>query len=332
VLLSLREDSLASLDALRAVIPGVLSSPLQLRPLDRTAAEQAIRRPVAKWSEERLGDLRAIEVEQSLIDTLLDQVRQIGGTAPTAEPSSNSNANLVELPLLQLALERLWESEAKAEKPKLQLQTLEQLGGAAGIARQHLDQTLGALPATQRALAIRLFRHLVTATGGKHAWRADDLADEIDADRLAAQQAVQRTFLGRVIERLGRVAATIGAAGRNLLGAERALIGAAETKAAVSETLDKLAQGKARILRTQPDPRGQGPLFELYHDALARPVLSWVQEARVIEAVSRQRRRAAFALGATALMLAGIAAVLALYQRAVTSEQRAQLQKQQAQL
>jgi len=214
VLLSLREDSLASLDALRAVIPGVLSSPLQLRPLDRTAAEQAIRRPVAKWSEERLGELRAIEVEQSLIDTLLDQVRQIGGTAPSAEPSSNSNANLVELPLLQLALERLWESEAKAEKPKLQLQTLEQLGGAAGIARQHLDQTLGALPATQRALAIRLFRHLVTATGGKHAWRADDLADEIDADRLAAQQAVQRTFLGRVIERLGRVAATIGAVRR----------------------------------------------------------------------------------------------------------------------
>jgi hypothetical protein len=201
VLLSLREDSLARLDALRAVIPGVLSSPVQLRPLDRNAAEQAIRRPVAKWSEERLGDLGAIEVEQSLVDTLLDQVRQTSGTAPSAEPSSNSNANLVELPLLQLTLERLWESEAKAEKPKLQLQTLEQLGGAAGIARQHLDQTLGALPAPQRALAIRLFRHLVTATGGKHAWRADDLADEIDADRLAAQQAVQRTLLGRVTER-----------------------------------------------------------------------------------------------------------------------------------
>jgi hypothetical protein len=38
VLLSLREDSLASLDALRAVIPGILASPVQLRPLDRTAA------------------------------------------------------------------------------------------------------------------------------------------------------------------------------------------------------------------------------------------------------------------------------------------------------
>ena len=62
VLLSVREDSLASLDALRAVIPGILSSPVQLRPLDRTAAEQAIRRPVAKWSEEKFGDSRAVEV------------------------------------------------------------------------------------------------------------------------------------------------------------------------------------------------------------------------------------------------------------------------------
>jgi hypothetical protein len=78
VLFSLREDSLASLDALRAVIPGVLSSPVQLRPLDRSAAEQAIRKPVAKWSEDRFGDPKAVEVEDSLVETLLDQVRQTG--------------------------------------------------------------------------------------------------------------------------------------------------------------------------------------------------------------------------------------------------------------
>ena len=110
VLLSLREDSLANLDALRAVIPGVLSGPVQLRPLDRMAAEQAIRRPVAKWSEERFGDPKAIGVEPELINTLLDQVEQ---TIPV-EPSADK---FVELPLLQLALERLWE-EDKPEKVK----------------------------------------------------------------------------------------------------------------------------------------------------------------------------------------------------------------------
>src|SRR5262249_27926241 len=157
VLLSLREDSLASLDALRAVIPGVLSSPVQLRPLDCTTAKQAILRPVAKWSEERFGDPKAVVVEDSLVDTLLDQVQQTGVVGLGAEPSSNSKANLVELPLLQLTLERLWREEAKAEKPVLQLDTLKRLDGASGIARRHLDKTLGALPAPQRALAIRLF-------------------------------------------------------------------------------------------------------------------------------------------------------------------------------
>jgi hypothetical protein len=279
VLLSLREDSLASLDALRAVIPGVLSSPVQLRPLDRAAAEQAIRRPIAKWSEDRFGDPQAVEVEPTLIDALLDQVRQSSPGTLSAEPFSNSIANLVELPLLQLALERLWEEEAKSEKPVLRARTLERLGGASGIAQRHLDQTLEALPAPRRSLAIRLFRHLVTATGGKHAWRAD----EIDADRSAARQAAERTIVGRITGRIDRVAARISAAGRSLLDAGEALVGAEPTKAAVAETLDKLAQGKARILRTQPDPRGQGPLFELYHDALARPVLSWVQEARIAQ-------------------------------------------------
>jgi hypothetical protein len=98
-----------------------------------------------------------------------------------------------------------------------------------------LDQTLEALPASRRALAIRLFRHLVTATGGKHAWRADDLAEEIDADTQAARQAAERTIFGRVTGRIERAAGAIGAAGRRLFGFERATIGAEATKAAVSE-------------------------------------------------------------------------------------------------
>ena len=280
VLLSLREDSLASLDALRAVIPGILSSPVQLRPLDRTAASQAIRKPVAKWSEDCFGDSRAIEVEPALVDTLLDQVQHASLASSSADPISGAPASLVELPLLQLTLERLWEEAAKAGKLALRPQTLEQLGGAAGIARQHLDQTMGDLKPAQRALAIRLFRHLVTATGGKHAWRAEDLAEEIIADSRAEAEAVgQMTGVGQV-----------DAAGRELLGIVDLVEGPEATKAAVNETLGKLAEGKARILRAQPDPRGHGPLFELYHDALARPVLYWAQQARIEEAGRRFSR------------------------------------------
>ena len=186
------------------------------------------------------------------------------------------------------------------------------------------------LPAPQRALAIRLFRHLVTPTGGKHAWRAEDLAKEIDADNWARRQAAERSFLGRITAAVDQAADSIWSGARGLFRAAGASIEPDATKATVTATLDKLAAGKARILRTQPHPRGPEPLFELYHDALARPVLSWVQEARISEAVGRQQRRAAYAISAALLMLAGIAIVYMFYHRAVIQQQQAQLQEARA--
>ena len=329
VLITLREDALASLDTLRAVIPGVLSSPVQLRPLDRAAAVQAIRKPLARWSEDHFGYQEAVAIEDQLVETLLDQVGQTGSAGSTVEGTSSLAASLVELPLLQLSLERLWEEEARGDKSLLRLQTLYQLGGATGIARQHLDKTLEALPAGQRVLAIRLFRHLVTATGGKHAWRSDDLAEEISADSEAARKVAERSFLGHIGVRISEVVQGASAAVLKVFGAApRAEEHAA--KAAITETLNRLASGKTRILRTQPDPRGQGPLFELYHDALARPVLSWVQEARITDAERRQRHRAAAAVGAALLMLAVVVVILVFYDRAVAQQHQAQLQESRA--
>jgi hypothetical protein len=326
VLLSLREDSLASLDALRAVIPGILSSPVQLRLLDRKAAEQAIRKPVAKWSEDRFGDPKAAKVEDPLVETLLDQVRHSNSGGSSSDVSSNAPAEFVDLPWLQLTLERLWDEEAKVGMPALRLQTLERLGGAEEITRQHLDQTLEDLPALHRTLAIRLFAHLVTATGAKHAWRADDLATEIDADRSATRKAAEHLFLGRVA---GRIAA-IGAAVKSLFGGAGEPIGFDATKTAVADTLDRLATGKARILRTQPDPQRAGPLFELYHDALARPVLSWVDKARIKDAEGRLKRLAALAASVALLMMAGIVVVAIFWHRAVVQQREAQMAEARA--
>jgi WD40 repeat protein len=330
VLLSLREDSLASLDALRAVIPGVLSSPVQLRPLDRKAAEQAIRRPVTKWSEQRFGDPAAVVVEDSLVDALLDQVQETATLGPSVKLPANSDTNFVELPFLQLALERLWKEEARDRKFALRSRTLEQLGGATGIAQEHLDKTLETLPDSQRALAIRLFRHLVTSTGAKHAWRADDLAKEIDTDPSVVRLVKEHKVLGHAVDAIDKVIERIGEASRRLSSSTRASVGSDEIKTAVAGALDKLADGKARILRTQPDPRGQEPLFELYHDALARPVLSWVQEARIKEAERRQARRAASAVVAALLMAVVIGVVYFFYHRAVSQQAQAQLQEARA--
>ena len=330
VLLSLREDSLASLDALRAVIPGILSSPMQLTPLDRIAAEQALRKPIAKWGEEHFGDTQLVKVEDPLVETLLDQVRQTASGSFTTGAGYGSAADHVELPLLQLSLERLWDEEAKADKPFLRLETLNRLEGAPGIVKQHLHRTLEALPAVQRDLTIRLFGHLVTATGGKHAWRADDLAEEIASHGRVVRQAAERTIFGRVIASASRFAEWFSLAGRTFLGARAAPTEQDADTEAITETLNKLASGKSRILRTQPDPRGQGPLFELYHDALARPVLSWVQETRIRDAERRQRHRAAVAAGAALLMFAVVLVILVFYHRAVIQQQQAQLQESRA--
>jgi len=189
VVLSLREDALAGLDSLRAVIPGILSAPVQIRPLDLAAAEQAIRAPVATWSTDKFGEPDDIRVEDELVMSLLDQVSQKAPRALENRGNQEVPNSLVDLPILQLALERLWQEEFRGGVTVLRAETLRALGGAAGIARRHLEQTLETLPVVQRELAVRLFRHLVTASGGKHAWRAPDLNEEIVADEEASQLA-----------------------------------------------------------------------------------------------------------------------------------------------
>jgi hypothetical protein len=282
------------------------------------------------WSNAHYGDPKAVEIDAALVGTLLDQVCQAGRSSLIADGANDPGTVSVELPLLQLSLDRLWRIEAEAEKPALRLETLEALGGAAGIARQHLQTTMDALSVQQRNLAIRLFGRLVTPTGGKHAWRADDLAKDLDAEAWATREATRRTKLGRVAGAMNATTAWIGATFRKALHGSHVPAGVDQTTTAVADTLGRLAEGRARILRTQPDPRGQGPLFEMYHDSLAGPVLGWVQRARIAEAERRQRRRVlAVACLAALMALAGVG-MWVLYTRAVIAGEAAHIAADQA--
>lgn len=285
VLISLREDSLAQLDKLRAVIPDILAVTVPLRPLDIRAAEEAIRKPVAVWAAQKGV---AISVEDELVVRLIDQVAV---RDPSRVQGEAAVLPLVELPLLQLALERIWRESARPEGFTLAARTLDRLGGAAGIVREHLESTLNTLKPAQRALVPKLFRFLVTAGGGKQAWRAADLARELEREAEAELQA------------------RADPDGRALLRASGTTqMRAAQSETEVVATLQALAAGQARILRTQPDPRGEAPLYELFHDALARPVQKIARDAMVAEAQARlakERRRRL-----TQLVIAGSVAVL----------------------
>jgi WD40 repeat protein len=163
VLISLREDSLAQLDAFKAGLPAVFANQLRLEHLDRAAARAAILGPVARWNE-LTGE--SVEVEPSLVDAVLDEV------AGVAERGGR-----IEAPYLQLVLERLWDEERAAGSPAMSLATLRVLGGAGTIVREHLERALDVLDADEKDVAASMFDHLVTPSGTKVAHRVSDLAE-----------------------------------------------------------------------------------------------------------------------------------------------------------
>jgi WD40 repeat protein len=163
VLISLREDSLAQLDAFKAGLPAVFANQLRLEHLDREAARAAILGPVARWNE-LTGE--SMEVEPLLVEAVLDEV------AGVAERGGR-----IEAPYLQLVLERLWEEERAAGSQALQLSTLRALGGAETIVREHLERALDVLDAHEKDVAASMFDHLVTPSGTKVAHRVSDLAE-----------------------------------------------------------------------------------------------------------------------------------------------------------
>ena len=247
VLMALREDALSLLDRLRVRLPNILGNTMELRLLDRPNAREAILFPLARWRGQGLPG-PAAEPAEVLVTALLDQTDQAslraGGVGAAAAEADTRGR--IETAFLQLALQRLWDAELVANSPSLRLETLTgaALGGVRGIVRAHLHEALGQFSEDQRQWLALMFRYLVTPSGGKQANSAVDLFASLSDE---GRKAPPATVLGEILERL--------------------------------------ASGDRRILRTLPNVRApdDGPLFELFHDALAQPVLEWTQGERAAE-------------------------------------------------
>ena len=174
VLLGLREDALAKLDAFKGQIPNLFANYLRLDHLDRAGASAAIRGPVDRFNELTGQDVR---VEPELVHAVLDQVaagRVDVGTA--GRGGVEADTERVEAPYLQLVLERLWEAERERGSTVLHLSTLQMLGGAEAIVRAHLERALDRLEPDEQDVAATMFSQLVTPSGSKIAHRPGDLA------------------------------------------------------------------------------------------------------------------------------------------------------------
>jgi WD40 repeat protein len=197
LLLSIREDALARLDAFKGQLPGLLSNRLRLDHLTRAAGRRAIEGPV-EGLDKLVPAEKGIRLEPELVEAVLDGVRagavvQAGrgqGVAKSASPQGR-----IEAPYLQLVMQRLWEVERGEGSRVLRLETLEALGGPSRIVEAHLARALAALSPEQQELAARIFNQLVTPSGMKISHSTADLA------RYAGTSADE---LEPVLETLGR--------------------------------------------------------------------------------------------------------------------------------
>ncbi len=185
-LVSMREDELARLDRLHKRIPNLFTNRFSLQSLTRDAAKEAIVRPIALFAEREPQRKVPKSLEDTLVKALLDSqvvfstsgVGRVDDLRPAAE--GEVAERLIEMPFLQLVLTRLWKLEVEAGADSLRFKTYDDLGGADGIVRSFVADTLRKQPPRRRKIAAKAFQYLVTPSGTKIAYSCADLAAQIE--------------------------------------------------------------------------------------------------------------------------------------------------------
>ena len=201
LLIGIREETLAQLDAFKAAIPALLSNRLRLQRLDRASGEAAIVGPARRYNE-LVGDKGAVELEPQLVAAVLDEVaagRVELGAMGRGVAIADVEQRGIEAPYLQLVMSRLWDVETGYGSKTLRLQTLRELGGAAQIVEDHLEHAMAALSPRQRDAAAAMYNFLVTPSGTKIAHRAADLSGYSGLDDTEARNVLRKLANERIL-------------------------------------------------------------------------------------------------------------------------------------
>ena len=156
VLISIREDALAKLDRFEESSVDLWQNLLRIDHLDRDAAREAISMPIERWNEFDAAEGERITLEPGLDDAVLAEsdarAIRIGahGHGQVDAGESEPSAGSVEAPYLQLVMTHLWDEERSRGSSVLRIATLNRMGGAEQIFRQHFDSVMRALPRRQR--------------------------------------------------------------------------------------------------------------------------------------------------------------------------------------
>ena len=193
VLLGVRDDSLADLDALKRRLPGLFGNVLRLDHLTRAAARSAIEGPLRAYAE--LGGPE-VTAEDELVEAVLDEVaagrieQHLSGRGLVDEAVRERR---VEAPYLQLVLERLWDVERARGSDVLRARRSPSSAAPSSIVEEHLERALAGLDrAASATSSLVLFDHLVTPSGTKIAHAVDDLGRYADEDPSGSTRACAR--------------------------------------------------------------------------------------------------------------------------------------------
>jgi WD40 repeat protein len=198
ILIGIREDALAQLDAFRRPLPTLLANRLQLHRLDRSAARDAILKPIERYNE-LTG--KAVEIEPGLVEDILDQVAagrvDLGRAGRAADDGEQPDR--IEAPYLQLVLQTIWETERASGSNILRADTLRQLGGAARIVHEHLEHAMAEFTSDEKQAAAEMYNHLVTPSGTKIALGIGDLAGYAELSESQAAEVLEKLARERIV-------------------------------------------------------------------------------------------------------------------------------------
>ncbi|MGN6557709.1 MAG: nSTAND1 domain-containing NTPase, partial [Solirubrobacterales bacterium] len=202
---------------------------------------------------DRTGAREAIEKPLERVNELQPGVEPFGVEPALVEAvldqvSRDEEGERIETTYLQLVMRRLWGEETAAGSRLLRLQTLERLGGAQAIIGSHLDRAMDA-----------------DADG------AGGLGDE--------QRHTAATIFRFLVTSGGTKIALTAKDLADLSGL---------SLAEIDPVLQHLSSPRLHILRPVVfDGDGSAPRFEIFHDALAGPIVKWRTE---VEEEAREAR------------------------------------------
>jgi conflict system STAND superfamily ATPase len=265
VLFSLRSDGLFLLDRLRLRIPNVFASMMSIDALDERAAIDCVVRPLQAYND--IAGTAAVQVparDSDLVGALVsgadeEQIllRLPGRGRSELERDDRRSARIV-APFLQMALDELWQEDVvNSGRDRLELATLRQLAGLAAGDRSW--EAVGAI--------------------------AQKYVDSILRGFSDEEKAVCALILERMVLPSGQKVAV------KLLDLSSVLTDAQQDLAV--SILGKLSSDQTRrLIKMVAGVKDSEPHYQILHDAMAIPLLGWVEQWKSDDRAAHARKEA----------------------------------------